>query len=259
MKVSICIPVYNVEKHIKRCLESIVCQTHKDLEIIVVNDNTPDGSMDIVNEFANRDGRIRIINHEKNNGLMMARRTAYMAAKGEYITFCDSDDSIPNDAIEVLLNAALNSNADIVGGNYTYIDVNNHHTIILSNLRYGNDKLSIYKSLLKKEMVHNLWAKLFKRPLLQDYEYKTFQNFTNAEDACLFYQVVDNTKKMVWIDRSVYFYYQNLDSSTHVRLSPKALGSIAQAINIKVNISERDKKIDKMKNTINELKKKMNF
>lgn len=226
MKVTVCIPVYNVEKYISRCLESVVNQTYKDLEIIVVNDCTPDNSIEIVEKFALNDHRIKIINHDKNKGLMMARKTAYTAATGDYITFCDSDDYLPLKAIETLLTFANKNDIDIVSANHSFIDNNNKCEIIVSTLNYGNDSISIYKSLLKSEMVHNLWAKLYKRSLLQDYKYTTYENFTNGEDAFLFYQIVKNVKKMIHLDASVYYYMQNMESSSQVRLKENAIKNI---------------------------------
>ncbi len=225
-KVSVVVTVYNVEKFIRRCIESIQKQTIKDIEIIVVDDGTPDNSMDIVEEIAKSDERITIIRHEKNMGLMWARRTGYMAANGEYIAFCDSDDYLPVDSIENLLIEAERSHADIVSGNYMCITVDGQRTIFQNKLKYGNDKVSVFKSLLRDEIKHTIWGKLYRASILKDYPYKTYEHFTNGEDGCLFYQIVENTEKIVQIDKSVYYYMQNMQSSTHVRYKEKSIKSI---------------------------------
>lgn len=245
MKVSVCIPVYNVENLIGRCLESVVNQSYNNLEIIVVNDCTPDNSMQVVNQYAQKDNRIKIISHERNHGLMMARKTGYMAATGDYITFCDSDDALPLDSIRNLVDAAIMSNADIVSGNLEYIDANNTHKRICSVLRYGNKKIPVYKSLLYRELSHNLWSKLYKRTLLQGYEYITYDSFTNGEDACLFYQLVENAKKIEQINQTVYYYYQNLASSTNTYLSEKALRSIVMVNRLRIDICGKYKELEK--------------
>src|SRR5690554_455582 len=90
--VSIIIPVYKVEKYISRCLDSILNQTFQDFEIILVNDSSPDDSIRIAEEYAQRDTRIRILHNEENSGAGWSRMVGYTNAKGEYITFCDSDD-----------------------------------------------------------------------------------------------------------------------------------------------------------------------
>lgn len=226
-KITVCIPVYNVEQYIKRCLESILNQSFKDFEVVVVNDCTPDKSMDIVRQYAEVDDRIRIIEHEVNHGQMMARRTAYMAAKGDYITFCDSDDTLPCGAFEGLYNEAVKTNADIVSGVIEYIPVKGKRHRWKNLLQYGSDKISVFKSLLKDEFGHNLCSRLFRRELLQNYNYETYEKATNGEDGMLFYQVVDHASKVVTTDKIVYEYWQNMESSSQVRLKDAALRSIA--------------------------------
>lgn len=225
-KVSICVPVYNVEKYIGRCLNSILNQTIEDIEVIVVNDCTLDNSMPIVLEYANRDSRIKIINHKKNLGLMMARYTGYMAATGDYITFCDSDDALIPNSVELLYSSALSNDTDIVSGQLIYINTAGEKQLLDSSLLYGSNRFAIYKSLLKKELLHNLCGKLFKRQLLQSYQYDIYEHFTNGEDGCLFYQVVSNCKKMMHIQFPIYNYYQNIESSSQKRLSEKGLESV---------------------------------
>jgi len=225
-KISVVVTVYNVEKYIQRCIESIQNQTVKDIEIIVVDDATPDNSMDIVEEIANNDNRIKIVRHEKNMGLMWARKTGYTAAQGEYITFCDSDDYLPQNALKLLYNEALLTGADIVSGNLTYVKSNGEQSQLSSKLQYGNDKVSAFKSLLRGELRHNLCSKLFKASILKDYTYKTYEHFTNGEDGCLFYQIVNNIDKIVQIDVPVYYYMQNMQSSSQIRLRENAIKSI---------------------------------
>ena len=115
-KVSIIVPVYNVEKYLKRCLESLVNQTLKDIEIICVNDGSTDGSLAILNEYVRNDDRIVVINQE-NSGQSVARNRGIDVAKGEYIGFVDSDDWVCEDYFERLHNSAIQNNAEIaVGG-----------------------------------------------------------------------------------------------------------------------------------------------
>lgn len=229
MKVSVVVPVYKVEKYIRRCIESIQQQTLNDIEIIVVNDCTPDNSMAIVEELAKNDGRIRIFNYGKNRGPMCARETGYMAATGDYITFCDSDDYLPEDSLEVLYNEAIKTEADIVSGNFIYITIDGKEILKRNRLPYGNASEDIYRALLRKDIQHTLCGKLFKASLLKDYNYKTYEHATNGEDGCLFYQVVQHVDKMAQIERSVYYYAQNIESSTQKRYSDKAIKSICIA------------------------------
>ena len=228
-KVSVIVPVYNVEQYIRRCMVSIQKQTLSDIEVIVVNDATPDNSMAIVQEMAKDDQRMKILNHEKNMGLMWTRRTGYMAATGDYITFCDSDDYLPNDALEKLYLVAVELNADIVAGNLMILSKTGKETIWKSELKYGNTKVDVLRSLLRQELGHNLCGKLFKASLLQGYRYNTYEHATNGEDGCLFYQVIANMDLMTVINEVVYFYIQNTESSSQVKLSEIALESICIA------------------------------
>lgn len=225
-KISVCVPVYNVEKTVGRCIESVQTQSIKDIEIIIVNDCTLDNSMDIVMKYAENDDRIRILEHDVNRGLMMARKTAYMASIGEYITFLDSDDTLSPGALDVLYSFAINENADIVSGTIQYVSDNDQRYILPNKMLYGTDKISVYKSLLKNECGHNLCSRLFRRELLQNYSYQTFEGATNGEDGILFYQVVDNANKIIPIENVVYEYHYNCSSSSRIKYGEPALKSI---------------------------------
>ena len=220
MKISIIIPVYNVEKYIGRCLDSILNQTFQDFEIIAVDDCGSDSSIEIVKEYVSKDARVRLIQQEKNMGPMVARQVGYNQASGDYIFFCDSDDTLPKDSLQLLYSAAIESNADIVNGHIkTITDGSNSKLWRIEHLDYGTDKISVYKSLLKGEISHNLCAKIYKKDLLTSYNYKTIPNMRNGEDAMLFYQIVDNCSKVVCIDEVVYNYIQHPSSSTHIQIS----------------------------------------
>ena len=113
-KVSVIIPVYNVEEYLRECLDSVINQTLKDIEIICVNDYSTDNSLSILEEYAKNDSRIKIIKHDKNKGLGPARNTGINNANSEYIFFLDSDDYLKLDIIEKLHNKIIESNSDIV-------------------------------------------------------------------------------------------------------------------------------------------------
>lgn len=225
-KVSVIVPVYNVEKYIGRCIESIQKQTLTDWELILVDDCSPDNSIEIIQEYEKKDSRIIVKRHDVNHGPMIARRWGDAIAFGEYITYCDGDDMLPDNALELLYNTALETGADIVSGNMTYISINGSKKVFKSTLKYGNDRISAFKSLLRGELRHNLCSKLFKASLLKDYEYKSYEHFTNGEDGYVFYLVVSHITKIVQIDEPVYYYMQNMQSSTNVRLNENAIKSI---------------------------------
>lgn len=114
IKVSVIVPVYNIEKYLEKCLNSICSQTLEDIEIICVNDCSPDNSLDILQEYAMNDNRIKIINLEENQGLAVARNEGIKQARGEYIAFVDSDDAISLDFCEKLYNATCTNKYDLI-------------------------------------------------------------------------------------------------------------------------------------------------
>lgn len=252
-KVSVLVPVYGVEKYIERCARSLFEQTLDDIEFIFVDDCTPDRSVEILKSiieeyrlrFAEKKYAVRIVKMPTNSGLAAVRRQAIQLATGDYVTFCDSDDIMPSDAIEILYHGAIESGADIVSGDMEmlYDDGSTKRTFI--SLPYGSDAESVYRALLSKEYSHTLCSKLFRNRLLQDHEYITLMHATNGEDGMLFYQVLQYASKIVHQPKVVYHYYQNSQSSTHVRLKESALYSIIQLNKIRLNTCGRIVSLEK--------------
>ena len=116
-KISIIIPIYNTEKYLRRCLDSVCNQTFGDIEIICINDCSTDGSLNILNEYAQKDNRIKIINFIENKGVAIARNTGIDEAQGEYISFVDADDYVDLDFFEKLYNKAIKTNSKLVVSN----------------------------------------------------------------------------------------------------------------------------------------------
>ena len=240
VKVSVVIPIYNVEDKVARCLESVLTQSLHDLEIIVVDDGTPDNSMQVVDRYAAGDNRFRVVAHERNRGLMQARKTGYMMAEGDYVLFCDSDDYLPPRAVETFYNEAMRTGADVVSGDLTLVfPVNGQQEVRGSVLRYGSAMIPVYKSLLLDEYHHNLCGKLFRRSLLQDHDYTTIEHFTNGEDGFLFYQVMEHVGKVVHLQKPLYCYVQNDKSSTRFRYGENAIHSICMLNQLRLKLAEK--------------------
>ena len=129
--VSVVLPIYNVEKYLNRCIESVVRQTYKKIEIILVDDGSPDGCPQKCDDWAKRDGRIKVV-HKKNAGLGYARNTGIENASGEYICFFDSDDYIADDTIEKAYEAVKKENADIGIFGFSTVDKNGNVTNVIA-------------------------------------------------------------------------------------------------------------------------------
>lgn len=225
-KVSVIVPVFRTEDYIRDCIKSLQEQTIRDLEFLLIDDCGGDGSMAIAQEMAQNDSRLKIITHPSNLGPMMARYNGVVEAAGDYITFCDSDDILPDNSIEMLLSAAEKSKADVVSGNAEYFFANGHRKRWNNTLSYGGDKVSVYKSLLQEEYTHTLWGKLYRSDLLKNHTYSHFEHFTNGEDAIFLYEIVDNIVSAVTIPKVVYWYRQTPNSSTQLRFNRQKLENV---------------------------------
>ena len=163
LKISVIVPVYNAAHVLKRCLEYLVHQTYKNLEIIVVDDGSPDNSADIYSIYAKKDKRIKIIK-QKNGGPATARNTGIKAATGDYIHFCDSDDFVNLDYYERMAEAATITDADIICGNVKekgFIFPEFYEVNIFSDLK---DKIAVTRAY----DFNVVWRFLYKRKFLND-------------------------------------------------------------------------------------------
>ena len=187
MGLSVIVPVYNGEKYIKDCLESIINQTYRDLQIIVVNDGSTDNTEAIVGEIANKDSRVQLINKE-NGGVSSARNLGLEYAKNEFLTFVDSDDTLDIDMYGTLMKYTGNNDYDIVHCGYKRI---NHETVKLVNGTNNVIKQTKNEALEcivgGKIFVPALWNKVYKRKLFDDIKFD--ENIKINEDVLVNYKL----------------------------------------------------------------------
>lgn len=183
-KITVIVPVYNVENYVREALESVINQTYQNLEIIVIDDESKDSSGKICDEYAKKDSRITVV-HQKNKGLSGARNTGLDLATGKYIMFLDSDDKFELDACENFYNEIEKTNADYVVGNYIYIDDDGTkwEKPVFDQEKYKEFKLSIedYKNSFFI-MNSTVWNKVFRKSFLDELKIK-FVERVPAEDA----------------------------------------------------------------------------
>ena len=229
-KVSIIVPIYNVEKFLSRCLDSIIGQTMSDIEIILVNDASPDDSLKIAQEYANRDSRIQIIDKTVNEGPMMARHTGINAARAERVFFLDSDDYIPLNAIEQLYNAAQTTNADIVVGNMYLENLQGRHVLKPRAHVAGFDGDAYLRAILSWTTC-SLCGALFRRSIMLDPSLPAFKNQLYSEDRILLTALLATAKpRVATADVDSYYYCLNQESATHIRLSDERLRAQLKAL-----------------------------
>jgi glycosyltransferase involved in cell wall biosynthesis len=211
MKISIIVPVYNVESFLVKCLDSCIQQTYPDIEIIAVNDGSTDNSGLILDEYAKKTDKLRVF-HQHNQGVAAARRNAIELATGSWLMFLDSDDYLPVNAVEVLYNIAISNNAEISAGSFIRLYDDKRH-ILKNSLPYGYSRKGIIYALLASNLSPSLWGKLFSRKLFEGV--KTDSELRIGEDAYITMQLYDKTEDIVITDIPVYFYVDRSSSVTN--------------------------------------------
>ena len=207
--ISIIIPAYKVEKYLEKCIESVLNQTYKKLQIILVDDGSPDNCGDICDRYAKMDERIEVI-HKENGGLSDARNAGLKVVRGEYIGFVDSDDYVSKEMFENMYNTLISNNADVSICNfYTVIDDKN----IIKNEDNGIEiynKLEILKEvLLDKKIQSYAWNKLYKKELFKDIEYPVGKKY---EDIGTTFYILEKCNKVAVSGRPEYYYLTRGDS-----------------------------------------------
>lgn len=229
IKVSVIVPVYNVENYLRRCIESLLNQTIKDIEVIAINDGSTDSSLDILKEYSNKDNRIKIIDKE-NNGVSKARNNGISMAIGEHIMFVDSDDWIDTNMIEKMYNLSLENECDVVMcsyvreyGNESKIKVFDFPNLVIYDEK--DVKFNIFRKLVgpigeetsKPEHLDSLvmaCTKLYRTDLI----IKNNLKFTDTElvgtEDCLFnVNVFKEVKKAIFLNEPLYHYWKGNKNS----------------------------------------------
>lgn len=218
MTVSVLIPVYNASKFLEQCLESIVNQTYKDLQICLLNDGSSDDSESICKKFAERDNRIEYI-YQQNRGVSSARNRLLQMAKGDAILFVDADDWLEHDTIDYLINLRRETDADIVCCSVVKGDNISEEKIIEENV-FDNIGI-IRKFLYHIDFNGSLCNKLIPLNLTDGISFDT--NISYGEDALFLWQILKKTSSVAVSSKSLYHYRMNPDSLSHTRFGPKKL------------------------------------
>lgn len=216
--VSVVIPLYNVEAYIGRCLDSVLGQSYNDIEIVVVDDCSTDGSVTVVEQYCGEHPNIRMIHHDRNRGPMIARQNGCMAATGDYVMFVDSDDVMPRDAVAGLVSRQRSTDADIVIGNALVHNVDGSAVIAVGFKQAPQTqvlaKLDVVLAVIESRVCPAMWGKLYRRELFQDGSLQTFERMTCAEDLCMIYQLAVKVERVVAYDGIVYEYWRRKGSLT---------------------------------------------
>lgn len=203
--ISVIVPVYNGEQYLRECIDSILCQSFYDLELILVNDGSSDSSGIICDDYATKDKRVRVI-HKNNEGINATRRRGVMEAQGEWIAFCDNDDSMPHDALKNLFD--LTNDTDIVIG---FPDYPNYNTpLTLEECRKN--------MITAKLLPPSPWAKLYRRELLTEDIFDFPREIDGEEDMIMNIRLIFKVNRAPHICfRKVYNFRRNVASVSHTK------------------------------------------
>lgn len=227
--VSIIVPIYNVEMYLRGCLDSLLNQTFKDFEVIMVDDGATDSSGAIADEYAQKDERFSVI-HQKNKGLSGARNTGLQVAKGDYISFLDSDDYFHPDFLKLMMKVAQNEQTDVVFCNLAH--TTSLYQKIPAGLKLNDFKLTRFFKpftdfLKEKSLITQVCVKLYKKSVLGDLTFKEGIYFEDVLFTTLF---MGRAKNAVHINAPLYYYYTNPNSIMHTAFNEKKVMSYIQVI-----------------------------
>lgn len=207
-KISIIVPIYNTKKYIDRVVNRLINQTYHNLEIILVDDGSTDGSSMLCDKYKKKDNRIKVI-HQKNSGVSVARNVGLKHATGEYIGFVDSDDYISLNMYETLYNNLINTNSDISVCNYLTFKDKLPEFDNESNIKIF-DRIDALKDIISDGVITNfLWNKLFKKEVFKNISFPLGKIY---EDLYVMHRLIDNTDKICFDSKRMYGYYQRSDS-----------------------------------------------
>ena len=208
IKVSILVPLYNVEKYVRRCVESLFSQTYHNIEYVFVNDCTPDKSMEIIDDCINKYGirdKCKVISHQQNQGICASRNDCLANASGDYFLFVDSDDYIDRDMVELLVAAAIRDNADISGCGY--IEEYDDHSVEIPQ-KYTNDYNEMLKAITVLTLKGVMWKLLIRRSIVVDNHIHFMPEKNMVDDYLFCCQVFYFSHRFTGVDKCMYHYIQ---------------------------------------------------
>ncbi len=215
-KISVIVPVYRVEGYLHRCLDSIILQTYKNLEIILVDDGSDDNSPAMCDELALKDPRIKVI-HQENKGLAGARNTGLIAATGDFVAFVDSDDYINHGMYENMMEQITKHDADLAicdikyvfDGNFPVEPPDDKEGLEIEMIDGHQAQFLMCRTLRDRILYTVAWNKLYKKELFKGI---TYPEGRIHEDEARTHEILYNAEKIVYINRKYYYYFQRQDS-----------------------------------------------
>lgn len=221
-EISVIVPVYNAEKYLDRCMNSIVNQTYRDFELILVDDGSPDSCPKMCDEWTQKDARVRVV-HKKNGGASSARNAGLAIAKGKWVFFSDSDDWIDNKALETLYGMVNEYGVSMAIGGIQVVEENIDRNTALNENIYMLSRENLLDRFFRvngEPDTHSVCATLIRRDVLEDYHFIEGKMNEDVE-AC--YYLARKCEGAVYTSKPVYFYFKNVEGVTNSGFSKKKL------------------------------------
>ena len=233
MGLSVIVPVYNGEQYIEECLRSIMNQSYKDLQIIVVNDGSTDSTKIIIEKIMVEDCRINLVN-QRNNGVSSARNLGIEYAREEFITFVDCDDTLDLDMYEILMKYTKTSDFDIIHCGYKRISKNGIKEVSGSSKVLIQNSYEALECILKgKVFVASLWNKIYRKSLFNGIKFD--ESIKINEDVLINYQLFKKSSKSIFIDEAKYNYFERNLSACNTISNTKKVEDCIKVSNIILN------------------------
>ena len=222
--ISIIVPVYKVEKYLARCVDSILCQTYKNFELILVDDGSPDKCGEMCDEYAEKKSCIRVI-HQKNQGQAAARNNAAKGANGEFIVFVDSDDYVEPDCLEYLLNLQQKYNADLAIGGFGYLYEGNlpKERPAGETERVMNAAEALISMNYNRGCGATPWAKLYRKQLVLNHPFPEGQIY---EDLAILYKIIGDCEIVALGSRKIYYWVQRVGSTMRMKFDDRQMAAM---------------------------------
>lgn len=234
--VLIIVPAYNVEPYLKKCLDSIQNQTYKNLEVILIDDGSSDGTSNICDLYVNKDKRFKVI-HKENQGLSLARNSGLDVMSGEYVTFVDSDDYIHPRLVEDCVQAVEENDADIVI--FNIIDVKNgRENLREMNPHYLSGTNQIFEGIIRDTIPSYVWNKFYKAAL---WDRVRFMPNTAFEDLLVMPQIFRSVRESYFLNKGLYYYNNDNSGSISRNISPISKYGLFQSFYTRIALAKERK------------------
>lgn len=242
IRISVIVPIYNAECYLRYSIDSILAQTHKNIEILLVDDGSTDSSGKIADTYAKKDERIKVI-HQANTGVSCARNSALDIATGAWVVFVDADDILLKYSVETMLRAAIDSKSQCACGRFRRFSENVEESLVgtikndSSSYVLGR-KEAISSLLYQRDIANAPFAKLYSMESIGKLRFR--EDISVAEDLLFNYTVIKNLKQVVIVDKIVYFYRNHSNSVINKSFSIKRMSGLRATSLILADIQKQD-------------------